>query len=302
MTAAELVGDSIGDPKVRDRARSKVVTQSLSGPLSPAMRNTPRSRWRAQPLRGRWPDFPVDPTPFADEVSEILNSPGGSFRRAMALERWTSDVERRHADVAVRLAARRGALAAGIEAFVGGLRDSDGAMASTLGEVFAGSGRLDSRASGITAELFVRDVCELAVWDDYAILYQGETAPYVTFGPDELELAEHLLLDLEVELRRVRLRYWADEAVVQIASAMIGARRFDGFVRVAIRLGCEHWMPIAAIARAAMSARRVTLARQVMGATIAGPDAHGEHLYRLCIEITGLPPDVLEPSRLRVVR
>ena len=117
----------------------------------------------------------------------------------------------------------------------------------------------------MTTELFVRDVCELAVWDDYALRYQCETAPYVTFGPDELELAERCLLDLEGELRRVRLRYWADEAVVQIAYAMVGARRFDGFVRVATRLGCEHWMPIAAMARAAMSARRVALAREVMG-------------------------------------
>ena len=117
VTAVELVGDSIADPKVRERARSKVVKQSMSGPLSPAMRNTPRSGLRARALRGRWPEFPVDPTPFADAVSDILEGPGGSVRRAMALERWTNDVERRHTDVAVRLAARRGALAAGIEAF-----------------------------------------------------------------------------------------------------------------------------------------------------------------------------------------
>ena len=302
LTAADVVGVSVDDVKVRARARSKVVQQSLSGPLSPAMRDTPRRRLRARALRGRWPGFPVDPAPFAHTAADILAGPGGSFRRAMALERWMSDVDRQRGDVAVRLAARRGAITAGLEAFIEGIRDSDGAVASLLGDVFVGYGRLDWRTAGVDADVFVADVCELAVWDDYATLYQRETAPYVTFRHGDAERAERHLVALETELRRVRLGFWADEAVQQIVYVMIGARYYDGFVGVATRLGCEHWMPIAAMANAAVSARRVRLARQVVGAAIAGPGHHGEHLRRLCVDITGGPPEPPESPPLRVVR
>jgi hypothetical protein len=63
INAAKLVGDAEADPRVRGRARTKVLKQGLyPRDLTDAMRHTPRDRPYERALRGGWPLFRSHPS------------------------------------------------------------------------------------------------------------------------------------------------------------------------------------------------------------------------------------------------
>jgi len=131
------------------------------------------------------------------------------------------------------------------------------------------------------------DLCELVVFDDYALDYQDETLPWTRVPAGQAELVERLLLSLEAECRTHHLDYPAEEARRQLAWLAVARRRFFRYVEVAGRLGSDHWREIEALADSALRSSRRELAVEVFRAADQ-PGWHRARLRTRCLELTGV--------------
>ena len=112
-TGAEtLVAGEDTDPKIRTKARAKVLKQGLyPRDMTEPMWHTPRERLYERALRGRWHLFPVSPEPFYERLSnglgEGFRSKGQTFKLARRLEAAIERMDRKTANSAPdRLASR----------------------------------------------------------------------------------------------------------------------------------------------------------------------------------------------------
>jgi hypothetical protein len=292
LRPADLAADHLDDKTLRAKARRKVLDQELAGrDLTPAMRDTPRRRLRARALHGYWDEFPVSPAQDYEMFADLVGAEHRSFRLATEIEAIaTEEHEDRAGDPARQLALWRAVLTAGVEAFLYGLRDSDGAVGTFLGDALETYASLPWRDAGIDASVYWADLCEWCIWEDWGIRHRRDTAPFRGARKRDVALVEQLLLDLEAEHRSHRLDYEADEALQLVAWLAVATRSFDRFVSAAERLGVEWWMPVDAMGEAAANAGERDLAADVYGAAIAGGGWHVEHLSRLCRQRTGLDP------------
>lgn len=162
---------------------------------------------------------------------------------------------------------------------------------------------LDWRGAGFAPELRWRDLCELVIWEPNALDYRQETLPYTSARRAEVTLIESVLDELALEHEAVHLGWQADQARQQIAWLHIATRGYAEFPRIAASLGSEHWMPIDAMARAAVDAGTPAMAAAVFEAADR-PGWHQGHLRRLCRELTGVrlgDEDLPPRPTLRVV-
>jgi hypothetical protein len=291
----ELAGAAAGDRRLLAKARRKVLDQPLDRgrDMTPAMWATPRERLWCRALHGHWERFPVSPAPaharFADQVMRARRHGRGGYGIAQALQRLLDDQDRRlRGDPAARLALWRGLLTAGIEA-LGEVRDRDGELAGFLGGSLAAYARPPWQPTGIEAEVYFADLCELCVWENHGVLYQRETAPFASVGVEHHDLVERLLWGLADELQGHRLGYQAEVATGLVAYLQAATARLDRLVATAERLGSDQWMPIVALAETALAAGRRDLARRVFAAANR-PGRHQDYLAARCLELTGEPP------------
>ena len=82
---------------------------------------------------------------------------------------------------------------------------------------------------------------------------------------------------------------------MNVAYMHIAAGRLTGFVPVAAQLGSDHWMPIVALAQAAIKRGRRDIACDVFTAADQ-PGQQRDYLRQRCIELTGAPPAPLRPG------
>ena len=299
----DLVGTAAGDRKLLAKARRKVLDQPLDRgrDLTLAMRATPRERLWCRALHGHWQRFPVPPAPaharFADQVMRARRHGRGGYGIAQTLQRLLDDQDRRlTGDPAARLALWRGLLTAGIEA-LGEVRDRDGELAGFLGRSLAAYARLPWQPTGIEAEVYFADLCELCVWENHGLLYRRETAPFAGVDVEHHDLVERLLWSLAAELEGHRLGHQAEVAMGLVAYLQAATARLDRLVATAERLGSDQWLPIVALAQTALAAGRRDLARRVFAAANR-PGHHQDYLAARCLELTGEPPP---RHRLRAV-
>jgi hypothetical protein len=292
---AALAGAATGDGKLLAKARRKVLDQPLDRgrDMTPAMWATPRERLWCRALHGHWERFPVSPAPaharFADQVMWARRRGRGGYGIAQALRRLLDDQDRRlTGDPAARLALWRGLLTAGIEA-LGEVRDRDGELAGFLGGSLAAYARQPWQPTGIEAEAYFADLCELCVWENHGLLHQRETAPFAGVDAQHHDLVERLLWALADELEGHRLGYQAEVAMGLVAHLQAATARLDRLVATAERLGSDQWMPIVALAETALAAGRHDLARRVFAAANR-PGRHQDYLAARCLELTGEPP------------
>lgn len=295
LGAADLVAEATDKRKLLGKARRKVLDQPLDRgrDLTPAMRATPRERLWCRALHGHWEHFPASPASaharFADQVARARRRGRGGYGIAQTLQRLLDDQDRRlTGDPAARLALWRGLLTAGIEA-LGEVRDRDGELAGFLGGSLAAYGRLPWQPTGIEAEVYFADLCELCVWENHGLLYQRETAPFAGVDVQHYDLVEGLLWSLAAELEGHRLGYQAEVAIGLVAYLQAATARLDRLVATAERLGSEQWLPIVALAQTALAAGRRDLARRVFAAANR-PGRHQDYLAARCLELTGEPP------------
>jgi hypothetical protein len=295
LRAADLVAEATDDRKLLAKARRKVLDQPLDRgrDLTPPMRATPRERLWCRAMHGHWERFPVSPASaharFADQVALARRRGRGGYGIAQALQRLLDDQDRLlTTDPAARLALWRGLLTAGIEA-LGEVRDRDGELADFLGGSLATYARLPWQPTGIEAEVYFADLCELCVWENHGLLYQRETASFAGVGVENHGLVERLPWSLAAELEGHRLGYQAEVAIGLVAYLQAATARLDRLVATADRLGSDQWTPIVALAETALAAGCRDLARRVFAAANR-PGRHQDYLAARCLELTGEPP------------
>jgi hypothetical protein len=160
------------DPRVRSKARTKVLKQGLyPRDLTDAMRQTPRDRLYERALRGRWHLFEISPEPFYDRLAHALGdgyrSKGQTFRLERRIEAARERLDRRTAKhPAARLAARR-ALVTWCYRAMERSDDSYGLIGEAAREALFTYAELPFEPAGIGAEEWCDDLCELLVWEDW---------------------------------------------------------------------------------------------------------------------------------------
>lgn len=292
IDAHVLAGPHAGDRTVA-KARRKVLEQGLAGrDLTPAMRGIPRVRLRARALRGHWGLFPVSPAADCDAFAAVIEKASrqhrGSFRTATALEELAIRLDAERADrPAERLAVWRGLATAIIEAFVAGLRDPENAYRRCGADAIARCATLPWERAGLAAPEHYRDLCELCVWDEWAVLHEHETVPFRGVRRRDVPLVEDILLEVEGEHRAAHLEFQADRAVQLVAWLQVATRTFDRFVPAAERLGSEWWIPVTAMAETAVDAGRTELAVEVFAAAASREGMHRDLLAQKCFSLTG---------------
>lgn len=307
LTAADLAGAAVHDAKIVEKAQRKIAADLEGRALTETMRETPRVRLQRRARFGSWDALPVSPVAFYGQFRPLLETdrhlPKG--RTFAVTRRLTERLRRLDAlgrPVAERIALYRAFHTAGLE-LADHADDSYGNIGQLRQPAWQTYLRLAWRTAGIGPELWWRDLCELIVWEPYAPDYQHETLPYESARADEVPLIESILTGLAAEHDAVHLRWQADEARQQVAWLHVSQRRYDEFPRVATLLGSEHWEPIDAMARAAITGEWREIAVEVFQAADQ-PGFHQGHLRRLCRELTGVwlgDEDLAPRPALRVV-
>jgi hypothetical protein len=299
-TGAEtLVAGEDTEPKTRAKARTKVLKQGLyPRDMTEPMWHTPRQRLYERALRGRWHLFPVSPEPFYDRLSsglgEGFRSKGQTFKLARRLEAAIERMDRTTANsVPNRLAARR-ALVAWCYRAMERCDDSYGVIGEVGTDALLTYASIDYEPAGIAGEDWCEDLCELLAWENWGLPLHAETRPFAQLRSELAEHAERFMLSLADELRTRRLRYEADQTLQNVAYLHIAAGRLTRFASVAARLGSDHWMPIVALAEAAIKRGRNDIAHEVFAAADQ-PGLPRDYLRQRSIELTGASPSPLQP-------
>ncbi len=292
LDAHALAAHAEDCPALRTKARTKVLKQGLyERDLTEAMRSTPRQRLRKRALRGRWNRFPVSPQPAYERLVRALGEPwlpkGATFRFAGRIERARERIERT-GDAAQRLAARR-ALVTYMYETMARCDDSYGVLGELATEAMITYAKHPSTDTRIDPRDWCEDLCELIVWDDYGVLMTHETAVFARVSGELADHAERFLLSLADELRASRLRRQADDALQSIAHLHSARGRLSRFAETAATLGSDHWMPIVAMAEAALARNRIDIARTTFAAADR-PGMQQAYLRKRCLELTGSPP------------
>jgi hypothetical protein len=300
IDAETLAAGEDADPKLRAKARAKVLKQGLyPRDMTEPMSHTPRQRLYERALRGRWHLFPMSPEPFYERLcnglGEGFRSKGQTFKLARRLEAAIERIDRTTTDSAAeRLAARR-ALVAWCYRAMERSDDSYGVIGELAREALIGYATLPYEPAGIAGEDWCEDLCELLAWEDWGLLHRDETRPFTQLRGQLAEHAERFMLSLADDLRANRLRYEADKTLQNVAYLHVAAGRLTRFAPVAERLGSDHWMPIVALAKAAINRGREDIARDVFAAADQ-PGLQRDYLHQQCIELTGTPPAPPPPA------
>ena len=295
-SAADLATpEALADKRVLARARKKVSDDWVEGrAMTPAMVETPRVRLVRRARYGRWSAFPVDPERYYTsfrrhvEVKDHI-SKYKSFTAVDRVEARLRSLDKPSLTPTQRLALYRAFHTAGLE-LADRADDSHGNVGQLRRDAWHTYLGIDWQATGLAAEDYWADVCDLAVFEDYALDYQEETLPWRGVPAGHAELIEGLLLDLAAECRSHYLNYQAEEALQQLAWLAVGGRRFSRYVEAAARLGSDHWMPIEAMAESALRSGRQELAVEVFRAA-DHPGFHQRHLRPRCLALTGVDID-----------
>ncbi|MGB0093408.1 MAG: hypothetical protein WBP81_12885 [Solirubrobacteraceae bacterium] len=113
------------------------------------------------------------------------------------------------------------------------------------------------------------------------LLHRHETRPFAQIHGPLADHAERFLLALADELRSHRLRQKADQALENIAYPHIAAGRLTSFAEAPAKLSSDRWMPIVALAQAAITRGRHDIAREVFVAADR-PGLQADYLHERC--------------------
>jgi hypothetical protein len=300
IDAETLAAGEDADPKIRAKARAKVLKQGLyPRDMTEPMWHTPRERFYERALRGRWHLFPISPEPFYERLSnglgEGFRSKGQTFKLARRLEAAIERLDRTTANsVPDRLGARR-ALVAWCYRAMERCDDSYGVIGEVGTDALLTYASIAYEPTGIAGEDWCEDLCELLAWENWGLLLHAETRPFAQLRGELAEHAERFMLSLAGELRAHRLRYEADQTLQNVAYLHIAAGRLTRFASVAERLGSDHWMPIVALAEAAIKRGRNDIAHEVFAAADQ-PGLQRDYLRQRSIELTSASPSPLRPA------
>jgi hypothetical protein len=301
LAAAGLTAEDLADPEVladqtiRRRARDKVlgrITLEHRARTRP-MLDTPRQRLGERARHGHWPACPTDPSRFFERFRPTVERRGfvtgrQSFAIAARLEKRLADLDGPRRSLPDRLALYRAFHTAGLE-LADAADDSYGAIGETRQTAWLTYLGIDWRSTSIAPRVYWQDLCELRIWEPYAVDHQHRQAWFASARADDLGLVEGILEGLEQEHRRAVLDWEADEALQALADLYLATRASDRYVPLARRLGSRWWQPIEAMAAAQLTANDPTGAIAIFQAADQ-PGPHRDHLRRRCHALTGIDP------------
>ena len=279
-------------PGVLPRARTKILKNSVPGwAMTPAMLNPPRQRLERRARTGHWPSFPVNPAACYDtfrrsvEARDVIGE-----RRTLRLTGQLWDRLCRHAKsskgAADQLALYRAFHAAGLE-LADRADDGFGCVGDLRVDAFKEYLEVDWAGAGMGDDAYWQDLCELVVWEPYALTHRDETLPFRHATAGHAELIETILFGLADEHRSVHLDYQVDEALALVAWLHVAARRYRRYPTVAGRFGSDRAGPVVALAESALRGHKPDIAREIFrAADRPGRDQH--RLRERCLELTGM--------------
>jgi hypothetical protein len=282
-------------PGVLSKARAKILKKSAyDSEMTSAMRDTPRRRLQRRARTGRWPSFPASPAPWYDkfrrtvEVRDVIGE-----RRSMRLAGQLWDRLCRHAQTcqgpADELALYRAFHTAGLE-LADRADDGFGCVGDLRVDALTAYLDIDWVDAGMSDNAYWQDLCELLVWEPYALTHRDEGLPFRHATAGQADLIEGILLGLAEEHREVHLAYQADEALALVAWLHVAARRYRRYPAVAARLGSDRAGPIIALADSALRGHKADIAGQTFRAADR-PGRDQVHLRQRCLELTGVRLD-----------
>lgn len=300
----DIALEEAGDKKIVKKARTKIFegTASLKD-FSEPMRNTPRARLSARAMSGRWDKFPDSPATFASPLFEIVNgrdhhSVSQDFTLARRLAKaWRYAAEKADQNPEEALALHRAMLTV-CHASQERTNDSCGAVGEVFTAAIGAYSTVPWEQAGIEPEIYLRDIIEFAVWEQYG--QGGELEElFKATNPKHGDLAVRIFAETVAELERFGLfEYQVQAARAHWAALLVGLGRCDDFVPLASAIGSSQWRPIVNMAEAAINANKRDVAMAVFGAANK-PGIHREFLAEECIRLTG--DSVPQPS-LRLVK
>jgi hypothetical protein len=221
LTPSDLADATVlGDRKITSRARAKFKpnTNIPEGAYArtPAMRDLPRRRLENRARYGHWHHFPVDPTGFYEQFVPTINRKGWTTERQTSRACRTLDSRLRRLDgprrsIAEQLWLYRGFYTAAAE-LADIADDSWGELGQLRTEMWLAYLDIDWRSTGMAPEHYWQDLCELRVWEDYAIDHHHPSAWFRSTTPDEINLVKEILAALATEARTYVLDYQASQA------------------------------------------------------------------------------------------
>lgn len=301
LDAAGLEPTDLADERVlADRQIGTRAVQKVSGRVSlewrartPAMIDTPRRLLERRARYGHWPSFPSDPAPFFGRFRSTVErrafvTGNQTFGIARTLRTRLSGLDGPRRTLPDRLALHRAFHTAGLE-IADAADDSYGVLGDARTEAWYGYLDIDWRSTGMAPAEYWQDICELIIWEPYAVDHADSTAWFASAHRDEVDLIEEILLTLEVEHRAAVLEWEATAALEARADLYVATGARERFVRIAGRLPSHSWQHVESMARAQMSAGDRDGAVDVYRAAIAAVD-RDDHLRQRCIALTGVDP------------
>jgi hypothetical protein len=283
LTAASLVGATLREPKLRAKARTKVMKSSLyDRDLTPAMQNPPSVRLTRRALFGSWPEFPQSPQAWYDLLSAQFDFDDERYWDGWATRTMAQELADAVDDLAARvgtnvaqlLAVDRASLTLYYEA-AEACDDSYGGLGDVAHEAIAAYARTDWRASGITAEVFWRDLLQWSIMaDNYGLLNDLEIDLLRSAGVRrDLDLTDATLADLAAEYTAARMDWHAEQAQELRAHAVVAADLLERFEATAAVIGSNSWYALDTMVIAATKRHRTDIAIRVLDAAdVPGPD------------------------------
>jgi len=302
-----LRGECLGQQLAR-QARAQILEQYVDDRDKTApMRETPRVRLRERALRGYWSRFPVSPASSEQALRAELEA------RDFYGERATFGLARR-LDAAFGRQLRRAAGAAEqvavIRAFLTSLLlameradDSCGILGDLARDHFPKYFTASWRETGLSADVYYRDLIEYAVWEDYGLLGPREMAPFFKRLPKaDVVFVDGLLKELRAELHAAELEYQAEDALTFLGALHVSKKSFDVFEELAREMGSRHWERITTMAESALDVGHRDLAMSVFAAADQ-PGFHRDYLRQQSHRLLGGRPSARPRAQhLTIVR
>jgi hypothetical protein len=261
------------------RARGRVLEgNERQHERSESMRRTLKQRGEHDALRGSWPRFPVSPSPHADEIGSLFQTrgfytEGQSFGVVRKLERFLERAEKlinrgRHAEAQALL---RAWLTVVIE-LMHIADDSYGCIGDSFHQGFAAYLRLTPEQTGIEEAVFLEDLLELLIWEDYGLTDDQTEGYWERLTQSQGDRCVQYLRRRVAELRADYLPYQSEEALTLLGQVAVEQDRFEMFEDLAREMGTRAWRRIVRLADRAVKKRKRPLAVQVFEAALTpGP-------------------------------
>jgi len=269
--------------KQKAKAKRKLLEFSFKEhEKSEWMIETPRRQCKLRALRGYWQKFPVSPLTFAPDLAAIFKTgkyhlEDESFKLERKLSGFLNKKEAR-LDAPGRLALYRSFLTVVIEN-MGGVDDSYGVIGNLYQSVFETYFQLDRAQVNLPTEIYLQDLLELLVWEDYAFTNNSLPEFFSSLSKSESVLAESILRQQWQELGELGLGYQSQEALTMLGLLYVQQTIFDQFIPLAKEMGTSAWQRITTLSGAAEKHKQNDLALGVYEACLR-PGMHEDYLRK----------------------